>query len=209
MYPMREFQERDPSEIAVFIQRYPLAMLTGTTGEGKLTATHVPLLLEDRTDQTVLRGHIMRKTEYWQAFKANPEVLVAFSGPNAPVLASWMTDLAFGGTWNYMAVHARGVLRFTDQESLVNLLRDLKNRFEVDDRAMFDLLPPDYVPRLIDAVEGFEIEVTSIEAVFKLSQNRSLTDFDQVIQGLTANGGGSALVAEEMTTRRSRFFPGS
>jgi predicted FMN-binding regulatory protein PaiB len=49
--------------------------------------------------------------------------------------------------------------------------------------------------------------VNSVEAVFKLSQNRSRADFEQTIKGLLQKGGESALVAEEMVARRSLFFP--
>lgn len=208
MYPMPEFRETDPAEIIEFIRKYPLAMLTAVGEDGSPVATHVPLLVNHDGSQLKLRGHVMRNTPYWRAFKrASSDVLVAFTGPDAPILASWNADLRFGGTWNYMAVHVRGPLTFLSEEDLVRILRDLKDLHEVDPAAKFDLLPPDYVPSLIRAIEGFEIEVTSMEAVFKLSQNRSREDFESTVEGLKQRGGESALVAEEMIARRSRFFP--
>jgi transcriptional regulator len=106
-----------------------------------------------------------------------------------------------------MGVHARGSLTFLPERDLIEILRELKDSNEVDPAAKFDLLPSEYVPSLIRAIEGFEIRVDSIEAVFKLSQNRTLADFDRTILELRARGGESALVAEEMSTRRERFFP--
>lgn len=206
MYPMPEFQERSPQAIQDFIRKYPLGMITAAGSSG-VVATHVPLLLDADGDQIRLRGHVMRKTTHWQAFKTAKEVLVAFTGPDAPVLASWNADLRFGGTWNYLAVHVRGRLTFLPEPDLVEILRDLKDLYEVDTAAKFDLLPPDYVPSLIRAIEGFQIEVTSVEAVFKLSQNRSRADFERTIEELRRKGGESALVAEEMTERRTAFFP--
>lgn len=208
MYPMPEFRETDPAEIVEFIRKYPLAMLAAVGEDGSPVATHVPLLVNFDGSHLKLRGHVMRNTPYWRAFKQAPsDVLVAFTGPNAPILASWNADLRFGGTWNYMAVHVRGALTFLPEDDLVNILRDLKDLHEVDPAAKFDLLPPDYVPSLIRAIEGFEIKATSMEAVFKLSQNRTREDFESTIEGLLRRGGESALVAEEMITRRSRFFP--
>lgn len=148
----------------------------------------------------------MRKTEHWEGFKNSSDVLVAFTGPDAPILASWNADLALGGTWNYMAVHARGKLKFLPEEELVGILRGLKDLYEVDPAAKFDLLPPDYVPLLIRGIEGFEIEVTSVEAVFKLSQNRSRADFERTIEELRRKGGEHTLVAEEMAERRASYF---
>lgn len=205
MYPMREFQERDPDAILDFIRKHPLGMITAV-GESGLVATHVPLLVTEGSPMR-LRGHLMRKTSHWEGFKTASEVLVAFTGPDAPVLESWNTGRPFGGTWNYMAVHVRGKLNYLPESDLVDILRDLKDLYEVDPSTKFDDLPPDYVPSLIRAIEGFEIVVSSVEAVFKLSQNRSQVDFDRTVDELTRKGGESALVAEEMTARRDAFFP--
>jgi len=205
MYPMPEFQERNPDAIRDFIRKYPLGMVTAA-GESGVVATHVPLLVEGEGDRIRLRGHVMRKTQHWEVFKNAPEVLVAFTGPDAPILASWNTNLRFGGTWNYMAVHVRGKLTYLPESDLVEILRELKDLYEVDPAAKFDLLPPDYVPSLIRAIEGFEIEVTSFEAVFKLSQNRNATDFERIVEELRQRGGECALVAEEMSERRGAFF---
>jgi transcriptional regulator len=205
MYPMPEFQERNPKAILDFIRKYPLAMITAA-GESGLVATHVPLLVEAEGPPIRLRGHVMRKTQHWEGFKTASEVLVAFTGPDAPILASWNSDLRFGGTWNYMAVHMRGALTYLPEPDLVEILRELKDLNEVDPAAKFDLLPPDYVLSLIRAIEGFEITVTSVEAVFKLSQNRNRADFESTIEELKKKGGEHALVAEEMTERLAAFF---
>ncbi|HEY3782077.1 MAG TPA: FMN-binding negative transcriptional regulator [Fimbriimonadaceae bacterium] len=209
MYPMPEFREQDQEAIIAFMRKYPFAMVTAVDESGSIVATHVPLLLSIRGSQIKLRGHVMRKTPYWKGFKSAGEVLVAFTGPNAPVLASWNANLRFGGTWNYMAVHARGFLTFLPEADLVEILKELKDGNEVDPAAKFALLPPDYVPSLIGAIEGFEIEVSHVEAVFKLSQNRSLADFENTVKELQKKGNESALVAEEMLARKTLFFPGN
>lgn len=206
MYPMPEFQEKDRDQILEFVRRHPFAMVAAVDQTGSVVATHIPLLVSDDSEAIVLRGHVMRKTEHWHAFHHSRQVLVAFNGPNAPVLASWMDDLAFGGTWNYMAVQMRGRLSFIEEGELVNFLRDLKNSYEVDPAAKFDLLPPDYVPKLIAGIEAFRIEVSSCQAVFKLSQNRSASEFDRVVKEFDGVGGQPALVASEMRARRARYY---
>lgn len=205
MYPMPEFQERSPEAIREFIRKYPLGMIT-SAGKGGLVATHVPLLLAG-DEPLRLRGHVMRKTTHWEGFKNASEVLVAFTGPDAPILESWISERPFGGTWNYLAVHVRGTLTFLPEPELVGILRGLKDLYEVDSSSKFDQLPPDYVPSMIRAIEGFEIVATSVEAVFKLSQNRSRDDFERTVEELQRKGGESALVANEMVERRSAFFP--
>lgn len=206
MYPMPEFQERNPESILNFMREHSLGLITAI-GEDGIAATHVPLLIDSDGGKIRLRGHVMRKTPYWNAFHAASEVLVVFTGPDASVLASWLADLRFGGTWNYMSVHARGKLKFLPEEDLVKILRELKDSHETRSEAKFEYLPADYVPSLIKAIEGFEIEITSTEAVFKLSQNRTPEDFDNIVKELQQRGGESSLVAEEMLKRREAYFP--
>jgi transcriptional regulator len=206
MYPMPEFQERDPARIREFILRHPLGMVTAA-GDRGIVATHVPLLLGRDETTLRLRGHVMRKTSHWEGFKQSSNVLVAFTGPNAPVLESWIEERPFGGTWNYSAVHVRGTLRFLPEEELVGILRDLKDLYETDSSAKFTNLPEEYVPSLIQAIEGFEIVSTSVEAVFKLSQNRTPADFERIVEQLSRKGGESALVAAEMIARQNDYFP--
>lgn len=203
---MAEFQERDTEAILDFMRKYSFALVSAATESGSIVATHVPLLIRADGPQIKLRGHVMRKTPYWAGFKKASEVLAAFTGPDAPILASWNADLRFGGTWNYLAVHARGKLTFLPESDLIEILRELKDLHEVDPAAKFDLLPPDYVPSLIGGIEGFEIRVANMQAVFKLSQNRSREDFERTVEELRRRGGESALVAEEMVARRGAFF---
>jgi transcriptional regulator len=209
MYPMPEFQETDTDAILEFIRKYPLGMLTGIGESGKIVATHVPMIVQAGLSPVRLRGHVMRKTEYWKGFKANPDVLVAFTGPDAPILESWMERRPFGGTWNYMSVHVRGRLKFLPQEHLVEFLQSLKDSYEVDPAAKFEHLSDDYLNALLPAIEVFEIEAEDIQAVFKLSQNRSFAEFKNATEQLLLKGGEFALVAEEMLSRTDSYFPGS
>ena len=204
---MPEFREGDRETIVAFLHRYPLATLTGSDAGGRIVATHVPLLVHSTEPDLVLRGHIMRKTDHWHALKQNPEALAVFTGPDAPVRASWQTVHPFGGTWNYMAAHVRGPVTFLPQADLLEFLETLKNRFEESPDHSYASLPEDYISRLVPGIECLEIRVTELDAVFKLSQNRGLQDFDSTIHHLTAQGGPSALVAGEMLSRRDIYFP--
>lgn len=207
MYPLPEFRECDRDAVVAFLQRYPLATVMGTDPTGRIVATHVPLLVHSVEPDLVLRGHIMRKTDHWQALKQNPVALAVFTGPDAPVLASWQTVHPFGGTWNYMAAHARGPVTFLPQADLVQFLQTLKDQFEDRQDFKFAGLPDEYITRLTPAIECLEIRVAELDAVFKLSQNRGLENFDSTVEHLNAKGGESALVAEEMSERRSIYFP--
>jgi transcriptional regulator len=57
------------------------------------------------------------------------------------------------------------------------------------------------------AIVGFQIQVTHIEANFKLSQNRNEHDYDNIISELNSRSDdNSRAVAQAMQKKRSRLF---
>jgi transcriptional regulator len=56
------------------------------------------------------------------------------------------------------------------------------------------------------AIIAFEIEVTGIDNVFKLSQNRNQKSYNNIIEKLEEQGGDGKLIAEEMKKRQSQLF---
>lgn len=209
MYPDRKFHVEDLGEVRAFLEQNPFATLVATGADGSFAATHLPLLIQDWGERIVLRGHVMRETDHWQALKQAARVFASFVGPDAPVLGSWQLTPAFGGTWNYQAVQVQGVVHGQDRSTLLAHLETLKNRFESSPSHRFDSLPAGYVDALAPMIECIDLVVLDLKCIFKLSQNRRIEEFDRTIGKLRARGGKSALVAEEMQQRRARYFPGT
>lgn len=207
MYPDEKFLVTDLVEIRAFVEKYPLATLVATDSSGGFAATHVPLLVQNWGEHIVFRGHVMRETDHWKALKHSPHVFVSFLGPDAPILGSWQLTPRFGGTWNYQAVHVRGIVEGRDRDALVEHLEVLKNRFETSPNHGFRSLPTDYVDALLPLIECIDISVSDLRCIFKLSQNRRIEEFDRTVENLRRMGGRSALVAEEMQMRRQNFYP--
>jgi transcriptional regulator len=108
-----------------------------------------------------------------------------------------------------MSVHAKGTIRFGNEQELVAILRRLTLHYENNNTAsttVFDNLSPDYTGRLMKAIVPFEIEVTSMEHVFKLSQNRNEKSYDNIIQQLKKQEGDGQIIAELMEKRKSKVF---
>jgi len=208
MYNVPYFKEPDPKKIKEFIQQHPFAMLIGCANNFSV-ATQVPLLMEERAGQTFLKGHIMRNTDHHKAFVQNGHVLCVFSGAHTHVSASWYTNPHVASTWNYMSVHARGTLTFLPEEQLLQILKDTTAHFEnnIHSPALFENLPNDYVQRLVKAIVGFEIEVTEVAHVFKLSQNRDAESYQNIIGHLQAGDADAQTIAVEMQQRTSKVFP--
>jgi transcriptional regulator len=210
MYNLSYFKEEDKNVILQFLHNHPFAFLTGSFTDGKQVATQVPMLVEEREGKLILHAHIMRKTDHHRAFLENPQVLAVFTGPHTYVSATWYTNPHIGSTWNYMSVHIRGHIRFLGEEELKTLLRKLTLRFENNNSGsptFYNNLPDEFTRYMLPAIVAFEIEVTELENVFKLSQNRDEQSYRNIIAELEKQGGDSALIAEEMKRRAEKLFP--
>jgi transcriptional regulator len=208
VYKIPYFLEHDQDTVMEFLREYPLALITCQGKDGKPVATQVPVVFDERDGHLILTGHVMRGTDHWHGFNENNDVLAVFTGPNCPVSASWYSDKNSGGTWNYMSVHARGTIRLLDQKALVELLSRLTAQIENDPSsgANFEDLSDDYVAKMLPAIQAFEIKVTDLDAIFKLSQNRDQESYDNIIANLSERGGYSLAIANELSRRRDRLF---
>lgn len=208
MYDLPDLKEAEDRIVHEFIRQHPFATLIGCAKSGPV-ATQIPLLLEERGGgKLLLRGHIMRKSDHERAFRENSQALCVFSGPNVYVSARWYSNPQTGSTWNYLSVHAHGKLRFLSELELRRVLEQTTAHFENDDNspALFHHLPETYVTSLVKAIVGIEIEISQIENVFKLSQNRDEQSYDNIIRHLQAQAGDGSLIAEEMRKRRHQVF---
>ena len=202
MYNISYFKEKDKQEIIAFMKENAFAMVTGM-GENYPVATQLPLEIEETDRQIFLKGHLMRKTDHHLAFEKNSNVLVLFTGPHCYVSAAWYNDPHTASTWNYMTVHARGTITFTDEDGTYNAVKAVTNKYEgTETKAAFNNMPQEYVQPLLKAIVGFSIEVEKIENVFKLSQNKTREEQQNIITHLTKrNKKDDLLIAAEMQKR--------
>ncbi|MFZ9146179.1 MAG: FMN-binding negative transcriptional regulator [Sediminibacterium sp.] len=174
MYNISYFKANNHEEIIAFMHANPFVTICGVDANGLPVATHIPILIKQEADKIILSGHIMRKQDHSNAFEINNNVLVIFSAPSAFVSASWYKEKGIASTWNYQTVHAIGKMEMKDDAHLYQLLTDLTMHFEKDPNAPTQVknLDPEYVQQNMKAIVSFDIEVTELKNVFKLSQNR-------------------------------------
>lgn len=208
MYNLPEFKEHDPAVVLDFVRNHPFAMLCGATAEGKPVATQVPVFIDERDGKLFLSGHIMRNTDHHKAFMQNNQVLAVFNGPNCYVSASWYSERGIGSTWNYQTVHASGPMRFLDRDALLKVLDRTTDHFEQDPDsiASFKKLTQEYVDHMVKAIVAFEIEVEHMDHVFKLSQNRDETSYDNIMVQLNKRDDNARAIARLMKDRKSKVF---
>lgn len=211
MYNLPYFKTDDQEELIRFMRDHSFVTLTGVDADNQPVATQLPVFIDEKDGKYFLSGHIMKKSDHQLAFATNPQVLAIFTGPHAYVSATWYVNPHMGSTWNYMSVHAKGVIRFSEEEdAIAAALRRLSLHYENNNTASatyFDNLPADYVSKMTKGILAFEIEVTGIDHVFKLSQNRDPKSFEEIIRRLHEKGGDASLVAAEMEKRKSKLYP--
>ena len=210
MYDLPYYKEKNEHVIKEFIDQHPFAFLAGCDSENNPVATQVPVFIEDHDGRKILRGHIMKNTDHHKAFMQNDRVLVVFTGHHTYVSATWYSNPYQPSTWNYMSVHAKGIIRFLDDAALVSVLRKTTLHFEnhnEDSTTVFDNLPQDYIHQLMKAIVAFEIEVKDISHVFKLSQDRDEQSYHNILAKLKEQGEAGQVIAAEMEKRTRDVFP--
>ncbi|MCB0777475.1 MAG: FMN-binding negative transcriptional regulator, partial [Chitinophagaceae bacterium] len=198
MYDYPHYKENDKQLLLEFMQKNPFVMLIGTDENGRVEVTQIPVLIEERENKLFLKGHIAKKSSHQKAFETNPDILAIFAGPHTYISGTLYTgNLEQASTWNYISVHARGSIRWMEEEELIQLLRSFTLHFENNNTAsttIYDNLPSEYIDKLIKAIVGFEMEVIELENVHKLSQNRDEKSYDNIVKNLKEKEGDAATI---------------
>ncbi len=192
MYNPGPFQETDPIVLRDMVRELGVGELI-TFGTDGLEASIVPVLIDD--DAGRLTAHLARANRQWRNADHTVPALMTFRGPDAYVSPGYYPSKQENAkvvpTWNYITLQARGRLTIHDDpdwtRALVDrLTRHHEQRFEnpwsVEDA------PGDFIDALVKTIVGVEIEISSFEGKWKLSQNRPEVDRAGVKAGLQRPG---------------------
>lgn len=210
MYSLPYHKENNPQIIKQFIGKYPFAFLTGCNSENKPVATQVPVFIEEKNGKNILRGHIMKDTDHHKAFLYNNNILAVFTGHHTYVSGTWYSNPHIPSTWNYMSVHAKGTIKFLGDNELEDVLRKTSLYFENFNQTsstIFDNLPAEFIQRAVPYIVAFEIEITEMDTVFKLSQDRDYESYKNIIAKLKQQDEAGQVIAAEMENRIHQVFP--
>jgi transcriptional regulator len=204
VYIPEYFRVHDHEDTIKFMRGNPFAILISSTDAGPF-ATHLPLFVHwaPQQEKVVLRGHVAKANPHWRYLEQQPQCLTIFHGPHSYISPSNYTEHESVPTWNYGAVHLYGNAQvFSSSEALQGVLHELIQTFEPAYARQWASLDEAYRQRMLKQIVGFEIEVTKMEAKFKLNQNRSRVDQANVINSLekaddTAVSGLARLMKEQ------------
>lgn len=138
--------------------------------------SHVPFFLNDAGDEAEL--HLVRSNPIARAVTAPAPAVIAIMGPDGYVSPDWYgDDPAQVPTWNYVAVHLRGMLRPADSDDMRAHLDGLSAGFE--DRLApkrpwtVDKMPEETLDRMMRQILPFRFTVLDVEGTWKLNQNKT------------------------------------
>jgi transcriptional regulator len=199
MYIPDLYKNENEEQIKDFLQKNSFGILVNQCN-GKLWATHIPLLLDKNNNgKLVLSGHLSKENPQWKNFKDDDKVLAIFSGNHSYISSSWY-DHENVPTWNYIAVHIYGTIKIIERQAIIESLKKMVDKYEQNSENPIRI--EDLSEKTMMQTRGivaFEIEVEEIQAQYKLSQNRDDKNYNNIICELEKTNDSQAIaVAKEM-----------
>jgi transcriptional regulator len=195
MYQPPLFREERLEVLHGLIRTHPFGLIISVGPDGEPVANAIPLLLDPSTgEKGTLRGHLARANPQWKLLAESGKALIVFQGPYSYVTPSWYETKKETGkvvpTWNYAIVQARGAVKIHEDagwlRAHVGALTDSHEAGRADPWAVSDA-PESFIDSQLKGIVGFEIEISSLEGKWKVSQNRPVPDRVGVVEGLTAD----------------------
>jgi transcriptional regulator len=184
MYIPKINLETDRDEIVAFMKQFSFATII-TAKDNLPVATHLPFLVTIRDGNVILTSHFARANEHWEDI-GNNKVLVIFSEPHAYISPKNYDKELNVPTWNYISIHAYGQGKLiTETDKTFNVLESMIDNYEISYRQQWDSLPEEYKFKMSKAIVAFEIVVTDLQAKKKLSQNRTGSEKQKIIDTLS------------------------
>lgn len=173
MHPNPAFREDDQARALVTARERGFGVLTVAAPEGVL-ASHLPFVVE----ATAVAGHLSRAGAVARHLRQGPaEALLIVSGPDAYISPDWYGIEDQVPTWNYVAVHLRGTVRLLPDTALrphlERLSAEMEGRLLPKPPWKMDKMTPGLAERMMRQIVPLELTVATVEATFKLNQNKT------------------------------------
>jgi transcriptional regulator len=203
MYIPKYYREEDREKILTFLKQNNFPAIVSFDGERPI-ATHAPVdIVEDGNDKLTIYAHISRANPQWKTF-GEQEILLIFQGAHTYISPRWYNHINVP-TWNYMMIHVYGTPRLLQGDELYALLSRLVHHHEARTQYSLESLPQDFVQKEMKGIVGLAIDVTRIDAGYKLSQNRNDEDHENIVRELNQREDEDSIkVAKAMREKREK-----
>jgi len=202
MHPNPAFRQTPPERNIAFARARGFGVLSVNGLDGPLAA-HVPFLLDDSAGLADL--HLARSNPIARAGLPLP-ALLAVTGPDAYVSPDWYGPHAEVPdqvpTWNYVAVHLRGVLEPLDEAELRPHVDALSTEHEgrIAGKVPWTSakMTESAMPRMMRMILPFRLRIAAIDGTWKLNQNKPAKVRERAATALAQGGEAAQAIAALM-----------
>jgi len=173
-----------------YVADNPMCQLA-THYNGQLLSTALPLIACGDEPGSYL-GHMARRNKQTQAIEAGVDALAVFTGPEAYISPRWFEQRKTVPTWNYQSIQLRGRLHLiNDAPGLERVMSSTASHMEAmlakaSDHKPWSIPEVDATlyQGLLHGIVAFRFEITSIEGIRRLNQDKDITDIKAIMAGL-------------------------
>jgi transcriptional regulator len=137
--------------------------------------SHIPFFLDEAGDTAEL--HLVRSNPIARAVMEPTPAVIVVNGPDGYVSPDWYDTPDQVPTWNYVAVHLRGVLEPMEgglmREHLDRLSAHFEARLAPKPMWASSKMSDDALERMMRQILPFRFKVQQVDGTFKLNQNKT------------------------------------
>lgn len=176
----------DPNLVRRLIRENPWGILV-SCHDGRLVASHYPVLLDEDADDLAVLTHVGRPDETVHDF-GEREIMLVVQGVHGYISPSWY---ASGGTraptWNFAVAHCYAIPQSLDEDTNLRTLARLVEHFErhVEDPMLLDL---GWGAPVAKGTVGIRLPIHRFQCKIKMSQDKDPETRRRVIEALRAPG---------------------
>ncbi|MEV5546750.1 AMP-binding protein [Streptomyces sp. NPDC052309] len=221
------YRVTDPGQLHDIIRNHPMAMLVSngptTPYTTLLPVIHPPGAGDAQEPEGFagfsLLGHLNRANPHWRALAGGVPARLVFTGPSGYVTPALYDTAVAAPTWNFVTAELTGdLVPLPEGEETLEVVRRTAELFEQRFGKGWEVGGSvDYFRSIVGGVGAFRFEVTSGQAMFKLSQEKSPAVRDRVAESMLDDGDGTrralgvhmCRMARAEETRRPTLWGGS
>jgi len=173
MHPNPAFHTASDRDNLAFARDRAFGVLSVNADPSPLLS-HIPYRLSE--DGSTVLLHLVRSNPIVRLITEPKPAVLAVSGADSYVSPDWYEMPDQVPTWNYVAVHLRGVLELRPQDEMRGLLDGLTEFFEsrLSPKTPWhaDKMPGELLDRLMRMIVPLRMQVHSVDGTWKLAQNK-------------------------------------
>lgn len=201
IYIPERHKEADRQFLTSFFADYSFAMVVTT--HGGLHISNVPTVYTPAPEGWGKVWWHLAKTNGQNApLVEGGEATLIFHGPHSYISPNWYENGRAVPTWNFAVVHATGKVKRRDDDAefaqrLSQLVNQNEKRYAAGEtKWKLADLPESYLKGMRQGIVAYELDIESVEAKFKLGQERIAGDRSGVLSALEAGKGREPGIAE-------------